>query len=64
MSWERRLVRCYLTACVLIISIIFVGPFVALKLLEGVLVAYQIAAECVKQVWAAKGIPEFDRFTR
>ena len=64
MSAERILVRCYLTACVLVISIIFVTPFVALKLLEGVFVAYQITAECIKQVWKAKGIPEFDRYTQ
>lgn len=63
MSWERMFVRCFLTALALIISIIAIPFAVALKVLEGFHLAYNITSEAVRQIWSAKGIPEFDRHT-
>lgn len=64
MSGERVVVRCALTTMFVIIGIVLALPVAVMKALEGLLLAYQITTECVRQVWAAKGIPEFDRFTR
>jgi hypothetical protein len=68
MSGERLFVRVTLTVFAVLVSLFFTPFMLVLKVLaalvEGVHVSWHISSECVRQVWAAKGIPEFDRHTK
>ena len=68
MSGERFMVRVTLSVFAILVSLVFTPLMVVVKVLcalvEGVHVSWHISSECVRQIWAAKGIPEFDRFTK
>lgn len=64
MSAERVMVRCFITAIAVIVGIIAAPVFALFKGLIGVQLAYQIAREAIRQVWAGEGTAGFDRFTK
>ena len=52
---ESRFVRVVLTAFWLLAALLFYAPLtIAMKLCEGVVLAYRITQEVVQQIWAEK----------
>jgi hypothetical protein len=58
---ERFFVRLTLSVIVVAISVASMPFMLILKLVEGVYVTINLGRESLRQAWAAKGIPEFDK---
>ena len=60
MTNERLFVRCILTIICLVTSLVFFPFLIVLKIGEGAQLAFNTAADSIRQVWAARGIPGLD----